>query len=54
MADLPVICPECGDDEVCEGLRLCSDCLEKVCYTCGALLRGGLCVECSVTVAHGG
>lgn len=21
------ICPECGNDHVCEGMHLCSDCL---------------------------
>ena len=23
-----MICPECGNDEVCEGQQYCSDCLE--------------------------
>lgn len=26
----PDVCPECGNDEPCEGYRFCSDCLELV------------------------
>lgn len=28
--DLP-ICEECGNDHVCEGYRLCSECMERLC-----------------------
>lgn len=27
-----LICPECGDDLVCEGYAYCSDCLEQICF----------------------
>lgn len=27
--DLELICEECGNDLVCEGYLLCSDCLEE-------------------------